>query len=57
VDEILVAGLPDISRYNIPKWEKIYQMATHYTKWPYNRANGHIIYQDHPISPKSGFFV
>jgi hypothetical protein len=28
-----VAGLPDFSWHNIPKWEK-------YTKWPQNRPNG-----------------
>jgi hypothetical protein len=31
-------GLPDVSWYNIPKWEK-------YTKWPQNIPNGHKIYQ------------
>jgi hypothetical protein len=29
-----VAGLPDFSWYNIPKWGKICQMITKYTKWP-----------------------
>jgi hypothetical protein len=26
--------LPDFSWYNIPKWGKIYQMTSKYTKWP-----------------------
>jgi hypothetical protein len=27
-------GLPDFSKYKIPKREKIFQMAAKYTKWP-----------------------
>jgi hypothetical protein len=34
-------GLPDFSWYNIPKRGKIYQITIKYTKWPYNRPNGH----------------
>jgi hypothetical protein len=30
-------GLPDFSRYNPPKREKIYQMTTKYTKWPQHK--------------------
>jgi hypothetical protein len=33
------SGLPDFSWYNIPKWEKIYQMTTKYTQWPQNILN------------------
>jgi hypothetical protein len=28
------SGLPDFSWYKIPKWGKIYQIATNYTKCP-----------------------
>jgi hypothetical protein len=28
--------LPDFSWYNLPKWEKIYQMTTKFTKCPIN---------------------
>jgi hypothetical protein len=38
-------GLPDFSCYNIPKWERIYQITRKYTKWPENMANGRKIYQ------------
>jgi hypothetical protein len=33
-------GLPDFSRYNIPKRVKIYQITTKYTKYPRNTPNG-----------------
>jgi hypothetical protein len=36
-------GLSDFSWYNIPKRGKIYQISIKYTKWPYNRPNGHKI--------------
>jgi hypothetical protein len=29
----------------IPNGHKIYKMAIQYTKWPYNKQNGHKIYQ------------
>jgi hypothetical protein len=63
------AGLPDFSRYNIPKREKIYQMTTKYTNWPLNISNGHKInqvlikytkifyYKAHQNLPKLGFLV
>jgi hypothetical protein len=35
-----LSGLPDISWYNIPKWEEYTRMATKYTKWPQNIPNG-----------------
>jgi hypothetical protein len=28
-----------------PKWGNVYQMAIKYTNWPWNRPNGHKIYQ------------
>jgi protoporphyrinogen oxidase len=55
------SGLPDCSWYNIPKREKIYQIATKYTKWPQNRPNGRKTYQYLPLqvpleNPKIRFF-
>jgi hypothetical protein len=38
-------GLPDFPWYNMPKWEKIYQMATIYTKWIKNMPNGRKIFR------------
>jgi protoporphyrinogen oxidase len=34
------SGLPDFSWYNIPKWEKIYQITIKYTKWTQYTPNG-----------------
>jgi hypothetical protein len=42
-------GLPDFSRYKIPKWGKIYQMAIYYSQYQKNRPKGHKIYQDFPL--------
>jgi hypothetical protein len=54
---------------NVPKWEKIYQMTTNYTKLPYIVPNGHKILQmiithhnifhskDIQNLPKLGFLV
>jgi hypothetical protein len=36
-------GLPDFSRYNVPKRGKMYQMTTECTNWPYNIPFGHKI--------------
>jgi hypothetical protein len=41
---ISISGLPDFSWSKIPKWRKIYQITTKYTKWSYNISNGRKIY-------------
>jgi hypothetical protein len=63
------AGLPDFSWHNIPKQEKIYEMAINYTNWPQNIPTGHKIDQNiikytnifhckvHQNFPKLGFLV
>jgi hypothetical protein len=38
-------GLPDFPWYNIPKWGKLYQITTKYTKCPQNITNDHNIDQ------------
>jgi hypothetical protein len=39
------AGLPDFSRYDIPKREKIFQLTIKYSQWPQNIPNGSEIEQ------------
>jgi hypothetical protein len=39
------AGLPDLSRHNIPKREKINHPTAIYTKWLNDLSNGHNLYQ------------
>jgi hypothetical protein len=63
------AGLPDFSWFNIPKWEKIYQMTIQYTRWPQNIPDCRKIdqvsikftsifhYKTLQNSPKFGFLV
>jgi hypothetical protein len=39
------AGLPDLSRYDIPKREKIFQLTIKYSQWPQNIPDGSEIEQ------------
>jgi hypothetical protein len=54
-------GLPDLSWYNLPIWEKCtklpknIQMALKYIKWPSNRPNVHKIYQSLPLQGPTKF--
>jgi hypothetical protein len=52
-DNKLGPGLPDFSRYKIPKRTKLYQKALKYTIWPWSRQDGpkntqHLPLQDLP---------
>jgi hypothetical protein len=47
--------LPDFSWYNIPKWGKICQMITKYTKWPKKWPNGHKLDQRLPLQDPPKF--
>jgi hypothetical protein len=49
------AGLPDLSCYNIPKREKIFQKNRKYTKRPNNIQNEHEIYQHLPLQDPPKF--